>query len=185
MKLKSNNSPFFQMLNSKIASLDRSHDLALITRNARRLTTDELVPKRILVPSDFSRASDHAFTYASHLGSHFGATLHVIHVLEPILSPEFAGLPETSAFSKEEVATAKKAFRAWAKSARAAAAELVFRKGFAVHEIVEAAKELDIDLVIMAALGHTGSKHFCIGGTAERVVRAAPCPVLLVREKET
>ena len=112
--------------------------------------------------------------------------LHVIHVLEPTLSPEFAGLPETPAFSKEEVATAKKAFRAWANSAgAAAAAKLVFRNGFAVHEIVEAAKKLDIDLVIMSALGHTGSEHFCIGGTAERVVRAAPCPVLVVREKET
>ena len=158
----------------------------MITRNARRLTTDELVPKRILVPSDFSPASDHAFTYASHLGSHFGAKLHVIHVLEPVLFPEFAGLPETPAFSKAEVATAKKAFRAWANSAGAAtAAKLVFRNGFAVHEIVETAKELDIDLVIMAALGHTGSKHFCIGGTAERVVRTAPCPVLVVRVKET
>lgn len=173
------------MLNSRIASLDRSNDLAMITKDARRLSTDELVPKRILVPSDFSPASDHAFTYASHLASRFGARLHVIHVLEPVSSPEFAGLPETPAFSKEEVAMAKKAFRAWANSAGAAAAtKLVFRNGFAVHEIVEAAKGLDIDLVIMAALGRTGSKHFCIGGTAERVVRAAPCPVLLVREKE-
>ena len=157
----------------------------MITRNARPLNTDELVPKGILVPSDFSPASDHAFIYASRLGSHFGAKLHVIHVLEPALSPEFAGLPETPAFSKEEVATAKKAFRAWGNSAGAAAAtKLVFRTGFAVHEIVEAAKELNIDLVIMSALGHTGSKHFCIGSTAEHVVRAAPCPVLVVREKE-
>ena len=152
-----------------------------------RAKSEELVPKRILVPSDFSPASNNAFAYALHLGSHFGARLHLIHVLEPVLSPEFAGLPETPAFSKEEVATAKKEFHAWATSAGAAtvAAKLVFRKGFAVHEIVEAAKELDIDLVIMAALGHTGSKHFCIGDTAERVVRAAPCPVLVVREKET
>jgi hypothetical protein len=36
----------------------------------------------------------------------------------------------------------------------------------------------------MAAHGYTGWKHFCIGSTAERVVRAAPCPVLVVREKE-
>lgn len=152
-----------------------------------RARPKKLALKRILVPSDFSPASDNAFKYALHFSAPFGAELHVIHVLEPVLFPEFAGLPETPAFSKEEVATAKKKFRAWADSAGAVAvaAQLVFRNGFAVHEIVEAAKELDIDLVVMAAQGRTGSKHFCIGSTAEHVVRAAPCPVLVVREKET
>ena len=58
------------------------------------------------------------------------------------------------------------------------------RTGVPSHEIVELAKEADIDLIVIAALGYTGSKHFCIGSTAERVARAAPCPVLVVREKE-
>ena len=156
------------------------------TLSARRVRSQKLTLKRILVPSDFSSASDNAFTYALHFGPHFGAKLYVLHVLEPALFPEFAGLPEAPAFSKKEVATANKKFRTWAGAAGVAVApsELVFRTGFAVHEIVETAKELDIDLVIMAAQGRTGSKHFCIGSTAEHVVRAAPCPVLVVREKE-
>lgn len=58
------------------------------------------------------------------------------------------------------------------------------RRGIASHEIVEAAKDLDIDLIVMATQGYTGWRHFCIGSTAERVVRSAPCPVLVVREKE-
>ena len=58
------------------------------------------------------------------------------------------------------------------------------RQGIASHEIVDAAKEFDVDLIVMATHGYTGLKHFCIGSTAERVVRAAPCPVLVVREKE-
>ena len=58
------------------------------------------------------------------------------------------------------------------------------RPGLAAHEIVEAAKELDVDLIVIATHGYTGWKHFAIGSTAERVVRAAPCPVLVVREKE-
>jgi nucleotide-binding universal stress UspA family protein len=151
-----------------------------------RKKSQKLTLKRILVPSDFSPASDNAFKYALQLGPHFGTRLYVLNVLEPTLSPEFAGLPEAPAFSKKEVATAKKKFQAWAGFSGAAdvAANLVFRNGFAVHEIVEAAKELDIDLVIMGTVGHTGSNHLCIGRTAERVVRAAPCPVLVVREKE-
>ncbi|MEI4884363.1 universal stress protein, partial [Klebsiella pneumoniae] len=58
------------------------------------------------------------------------------------------------------------------------------RTGLPAHEIVEAAKELDVDLIVIATHGHTGWKHFAIGSTAERVVRAAPCPVLVVRQKE-
>jgi universal stress protein A len=148
--------------------------------------SEKLALKKILVPSDFSPASDNAFKYALHFGQKFGAQLHVIHVLEPVLSPQFAGLPEAPAFSKEELATVEKNLRAWADSAGAAgvAAKLVLRNGLPSHEIVEAAKDLDVDLVIIATQGHTGWKHFCIGSTAERVVRAAPCPVLVVREKE-
>lgn len=148
--------------------------------------SETLAFKKILVPSDFSPASDNAFKYALHFGQHFGAQLHVIHVLEPVLSPQFAGLPEAPAFSEEELAAAKKNLHAWAESAGAAGvgAKLVLRNGFPAHEIVEAAKDLAVDLVIIATQGRTGWKHFCIGSTAERVVRAAPCPVLVIREKE-
>lgn len=58
------------------------------------------------------------------------------------------------------------------------------RTGVPTHEIVEAAKELDVDLIVIATHGYTGWKHFAIGSTAERVARAAPCSVLVVREKE-
>lgn len=146
--------------------------------------SETLAFKKILVPSDFSPASENAFKYALHFGKHFDAQLHVIHVLEPVLSPQFAGLPEAPAFSREELATAEKNLHAWAEAAGATGAKLVLRNGFPAHEIVEAAKDLAADLVIIATHGRTGWKHFCIGSTAERVVRAAPCPVLVVREKE-
>ena len=58
------------------------------------------------------------------------------------------------------------------------------RVGHAPNEITKAAKELDVDLIIIATHGYTSWRHFCIGSTAERVVRTAPCPVLVVREKE-
>ena len=54
----------------------------------------------------------------------------------------------------------------------------------AAHEIVEAARDLDSDLIVIATHGYTGWKHLCIGSTAERVVRTAPCPVFVVREKQ-
>jgi universal stress protein A len=61
----------------------------------------------------------------------------------------------------------------------------ITRCGVQTHEIIEEAKESDIDLIVIASHGYTGWKHFCIGSTAERVVREpAPYPVLVVREKE-
>ena len=58
------------------------------------------------------------------------------------------------------------------------------RIGHAPNEITKAAKDLDIDLIIIATHGYTSWRHLCIGSTAEHVVRTAPCPVLVVREKE-
>jgi nucleotide-binding universal stress UspA family protein len=58
------------------------------------------------------------------------------------------------------------------------------RFGSAFAEITEAARTLKADLIILATHGHTGLKHVVLGSTAERVVRHASCPVLVVREKE-
>jgi nucleotide-binding universal stress UspA family protein len=137
---------------------------------------------KILVPSDFSSASSNAFRYALRFGQRFHAELLLIHILEP----EFQSARGASAFSQEELSLAEKNLRAWADSARTTGvtAKMTVRKGLPAHEITEAAKEYEVDLVIMATHGHTGWKHFCIGSTAEKVVRAAPCPVLVVREKE-
>ena len=58
------------------------------------------------------------------------------------------------------------------------------RHGVPFHEITEAARTLQTDLIIIATHGYTGLKHALLGSTAERVVRHAPCPVLSVREVE-
>ena len=142
--------------------------------------------KKILVPSDFSPASSKAFKYALRFAKQFGAKLTLLHVLEPV-PPSLIGITPAPGSSKKELATAEKNLRAWAASARAAGvaeAKSTIRTGLASHEILEAARELDADLIVIATHGFTGWKHFCIGSTAERVARSAPCPVLVVREKE-
>jgi nucleotide-binding universal stress UspA family protein len=58
------------------------------------------------------------------------------------------------------------------------------RNGTAFDEIVRAAGSLRADLIIIATHGYTGLKHVLMGSTAERVVRHAPCPVLVVRSSE-
>ena len=144
-------------------------------------------PKNILVPVDFSSASKKAFKYAFPFAEKFSAQLTLLHVLEPASSSNFAGIAGAPAFSETAQLSAEKSLQALIGSTRNGSVgrtRITMRAGVPSHEIVELAKEADIDLIVIGALGYTGGKHFCIGSTAERVVRAAPCPVLVVREKE-
>ena len=152
-----------------------------------RSTPPLLSIKKILVPVDFSSLSKKAFKYALRLAQQFKTEMALIHVLEPAVPPTFDGLPIEPPPPEEGSPVAEKNLRTLISSARTAGVpkvKSVFRRGLASHEIVEAAKDLDVDLIVIATHGYTGWKHFCIGSTAERVVRAAPCPVLVVREKE-
>lgn len=143
--------------------------------------------KKILVPIDFSPASTNAFKYALRLAEEFAAELTLLYVLAPAPSRSFASIPGAPAFSESDLAGREKNLRALIASTRNGSVQCVrstIRIGVPSHVIVEMAKDADTDLIVIATHGYTGWKHFCIGSTAERVVRAAPCPVLVVREKE-
>ncbi len=142
--------------------------------------------KKILVPTDFSPSANAAFKYALQLQENFRAQINVLHVLEPDGPPHFNRIAGALADLEKQPAKARKELRAWVDSTADAdpTAKLLVRTGMPAYEIVEAAKELDVDLIVIATSGLTGWKHFCIGSTAESVVRAAPCSVLVVREKE-
>jgi len=60
----------------------------------------------------------------------------------------------------------------------------VVREGEPYAQIVAAAKELGIDLIVLSTHGRTGLAHVFMDSTAEKVVRYAPCPVLIVRQQE-
>jgi nucleotide-binding universal stress UspA family protein len=62
--------------------------------------------------------------------------------------------------------------------------QIDIRTNFALDGILDAARELAADLIITTTHGYTGLKHLLLGSTAENIVRRAPCPVLVVREKE-
>ena len=143
--------------------------------------------KKILVPHDFSPPSRKAFKYAFRFAKEFGSHLILLHVLEPVSSRSFMKLPGAPAFSEKELTSAEKNLRVLLSAAEVGGLKetrSTLRTGIPSHEIVEAAKDFDVDLIVIATHGYTGWKHFCIGSTAERVVRAAPCPVMVVREKE-
>ena len=153
----------------------------------KRGTETAINLKRILVPVDFSPLSRKALLYAARLAQQFNADLDLFHAVEPEVPPAFDGYMIAPPISTDATASCTGQMKALVTAAHCAGAERVkstVRCGLAAFEIVEAAKEFDVDLIVIATHGYTGWKHFAIGSTAERVVRAAPCPVLVVREKE-
>jgi nucleotide-binding universal stress UspA family protein len=153
--------------------------------------TIDLVPailkvNSILVPVDFSESSTKALDYALSFAAQFGAKLTLLYVVEPVATPDFAAFP--LAMEDDKVAaSARKKLQSLCDARGVASGtveKLLVRQGRAFHEIAEAARTLKSDLVIIATHGFTGMKHALLGSTAERVVRHAPCPVLVVRQRE-
>jgi universal stress protein A len=143
--------------------------------------------QKILVPIDFSTPCSKAFKYALGFARQFGSQIIMIHVIEPagVVETEQSGvegMPQT----QSEAALADEKMQALADASRDGSLHITsgVRRGVATNEIVQAAEELDVDLIIMATHGIRGWKHFGLGSTADRVARAAPCPVLVVRERE-
>ncbi len=140
----------------------------------------------ILVPVDFSECSKKALAYAIPLAKQFGATIDVVHVVPPYYALDPYGVAEYERVEKELLATGEQRLARLLLDMipSGIAADIFVRTGKAAIEIVEVAKELEADLIILSTHGHTGLKHVILGSTAENVVRHAPCPVLTVREKE-
>ncbi len=136
--------------------------------------------KKILVPVDFSECSQKALQYAIPFARQFEAELALLHVLQP-----FVPMPELPQVDFDSLEDAKKELEALRQTIPSPVdSRMVLRRGDPSYEIVSAAKELDIDLIILSTHGRTGMARVLLGSTAEKVVRHASCPVLVVRERE-
>ena len=145
---------------------------------------EEINVRKILVPTDFSPASKTALWYALRIAERRNSEITLLHVLEPQDPAVLADPRAAVSFSEQESEEALRGLVDSAKTVGAVRTNSMFRTGVATHEIIEAAKELDVDLIVIATHGFTGWKRFALGSTAERVARAATCPVLVVRQKK-
>jgi universal stress protein A len=144
--------------------------------------------QRILVPIDFSEHSKNALKYAIPFAEQFKASIDLIYVVEPTIYPaDFSfgqiGYPNVEEElrvrgSEELERLIKQEITGRVKSQK------IVRIGKPFYEINQYALEEAIDLIIIATHGHSGMEHILFGSTAEKVVRKAPCPVLVVRTGE-
>jgi len=148
--------------------------------------TPTLKVKKILVPMDFSNLSKDALPWATFLAAQFKAEVVLLHVVEKFPIDYLMGRELTShtivPLMKQAETNLERATTDLAKAFDLKMSAVV-RAGKPYAEICEAAKVLEADLIVLTTHGYTGLKHVWLGSTAERVVRHALCPVLVVRAK--
>ena len=147
-----------------------------------------VVLKNILVATDFSEPSAVAMAYGRDLARSYDARLHVLHIVEDVMmrySPEIAFA--TPDLQKDLEKRARRDLDALVSEddRKTLAVVPVVQQGVNVAAgITDYAKANAIDIVIVGTHGRGAMKQFLMGSAAERVVRTAPCPVLVVRAQE-
>lgn len=142
--------------------------------------------RRIVCPTDFSPTAAHAVDYAAEMARTFGAELTLLHVV-PEMNYPLRSFGMASAFPHLREELHKRADDELQKEkARIQNAKVntVLRDGEAHTLVLECAKSMGADLIVMGTHGHTGIRHALLGSTAEKVVRLSECPVLTVRSRD-
>jgi universal stress protein A len=144
--------------------------------------------KKILVPLDFSVCSKKALQYAVPFAKQFKAKMFLLHAIPVHYGTRLEfDLVDYEPLIEEDVRKnieARLAALAEENVPGEIPVEIKARHGAPSTEIVNAAKEMDADLIVMSTHGHTGRLRALIGCIAEDVARLAPCPVLVVHEHE-
>jgi nucleotide-binding universal stress UspA family protein len=145
--------------------------------------------KKVLVATDFGEAADAALAYGRALARTFGATLHVLHVVDDVYvrlggDAYAAVLPELQQ-DTERLARQRLAELVVDNDTPPLPTEpVVLTASATASAIVDYAASTSIDLIVVGTHGRTAVAHLLMGSVAERVVRTAHCPVLTVRHPE-
>jgi nucleotide-binding universal stress UspA family protein len=138
--------------------------------------------RRILVPVDFSDASKEAVLHAREIAQTYGAEIELLHVVEEVIYPSAYGIgdayfPTQNVLQKVE-ATLGDMAREEIGYEHVSISAVV---GYAPLSIIDYAEKNEIDLIVIATHGRAGFDRLLMGSVAERVLRRAPVPVLVVK----
>ncbi|HEY6050198.1 MAG TPA: universal stress protein [Thermoanaerobaculia bacterium] len=145
--------------------------------------------RRILMATDFSEASLPAWDCALSLAADNEADLFLVHAYEPPNLVHTGGIVAGHYQEWDQSVRAKANERLDVLVAQARKAGIRAHRsveaGNADEAVIQAAKDLEADLIVMGTHGRTGISRVFLGSVASRVVATAPCPVLTVRAPET
>lgn len=153
---------------------------------SNRVCTDTrtmLEIRTILVPTDFSEPALPATRYGLELARRFGASLHLLHVIEDpmIYLPMFESYPLPSRDDFESFAQTRLDNWILPEDGQGVSIHRRWRHGVPFTEIVLDAVDCKADLIVVGTHGRGIAAHLLMGSVAEKVVQKAPCPVLTVR----
>jgi nucleotide-binding universal stress UspA family protein len=136
---------------------------------------------KILHANDGSDHAFHALSLALQMAKQNHADLHMVSV------EEISYLPETIEEVREETGTAARKLHSVVNRAREMAGDEGVKlhthvlAGHPVRDIVDLARDLKADLLVVGGSGHSALYDRLIGSRADRIVHLAPCPVLVVK----
>jgi len=144
--------------------------------------------EKVLVPLDFSDASGRLIAAAEETARTQGASLHLLHVVEPVATatgletdPAMVQLQVAQDLDAEECIETERLRKLAADiAARGISCTSAVRFGLPVDEIISSARDLGVSLVVMGSHGHGALYHLFTGSVVTGVLRRIECPVLVV-----
>lgn len=153
-------------------------------------------PQHILVPLDCRVSTRHVLDYALTLAGQLQARLTLLHVLEmPALTDTAEGSSSpplqhvsvsVAAYIHQAEAEKRRTLDTYTQQAHQAGlqCDAMLVHGIPFQQILELIPTKEVDLILMGTQGRTGLRHMFLGSVAEKVVRLAECPVLVVHGEE-
>ena len=142
-----------------------------------------LTLRTVLCPTDFSDVSARAETYAAALARHYDASLHLLHVDPPmpVMAP-YGEIPVDARMFEEQRQVADAELVKAGDRARAGGltVETTMKGGQPAREILALADRAQADMLVIGTHGRGGVEHLLLGSVAEKIMRKASCPVLVV-----
>ncbi len=142
--------------------------------------------KKILIPTDGSDTSKEAMAYAAALAKSFQASVTLLIVADDQyldwLGPAHFTIEMMKQIEENSVEQARRVLDELEIDASLKDVKKVVRRGVPFQEIVDCAKNEQMDMIVMGTHGRKGVSHMMMGSVAEKVVRLAQCPVLTVKK---
>lgn len=169
------------MLGSVTEEVVRTGPCPVLTVQTRAEVAPRQAVRRILVPVDFSEASEIAVHHARELALTYGAEINLLHVSEKVAYPSAYGFEPATLPMDDILDRAEEELGEMARTEIGIEHVVVeARVGHPPTAILDYVDTNEIDLVVLATHGRTGAERFLIGSVAERVLRRAPSPVFVV-----
>ena len=143
-----------------------------------------MTTQHILVPVDFSGYAEQALEYAIALARKLQARLTLLHVISMMpMGVADGGVALPYSYIQELEAEVQHKMETYRQRVQEAGLEgtVLVEDGTAFQRIVDTARDQHVDLIVMGTQGRTGLAHLFLGSVAEKVVRLAPCPVLVTQ----